>query len=164
MQRRLEQAVQHRTSLSARDFPRFTDLSLDLRFTEDHRIESGRDAIKVANGPASAADISVFPCSTGGRRRQALPEQRPDGFECGFLFADEIELRPIARREQHATLRARRHDTRQCAGHLMRAVRKALTHVERCSAGVDAEDFGADTAAVANGNRSKPGWASFSAT
>ena len=156
--------MQHRTSLSARDFPRFTDLSLDLRFTEDHRIESGRDAIQVANGLAIADDISVFSYSTSGRRRQALPEQRPDGLERGLLFADEIELGPIACREQHATLRARRHHARQGAGHLVRTVRKALTHVERCCAVVDAEDFDADAAMVAHRNRSTPGWASFSAT
>src|SRR6266566_2643975 len=164
MQRRLEQAVQHRTSLRARDFPRFTDLSLDLRFTEDHRIESGRDAIQVANGLAIADDISVFSNSTGRRRRQALPEQRPNGLERGFLFADEIELGPIARREQDSTPRARRHYARQGAGDLVRAMRKPLAHVEWCGAVVDAEDFDAHAAVVAHRNRSTPGWASFSAT
>src|SRR2546426_638827 len=112
-----------------------------------------------------ARSPKIFPATaTPADARQALPEQGPDGLERGLLFADEIELGPIACREQHATLHARRHHARQGAGHLVRAVRKALTHVERCSAVVDAEDFDADAAVVAHRNRSTPGWASFSAT
>jgi len=149
--------------LSARDFPRLTDLSLDLRFTEDHRIESGRDAIQVANGLAIADDIAVFSYSTGGRRRQALAEQRPNGFERGFLFADEIELGRLQVESSTPPWRPPPSHAPARWG-LVRAVRKALAHVERRGAVVNAEDFDAYAAVIGHRNRSTPGWASFSAT
>ena len=148
MQRRLEETVEHRARLRARDLPRFADLSLDLGFAEDHRIEARRHAIEVSHRLTIANDITVFARSAGRRRGQALIEQRPDGFERGFLFRDEIELGAIASREEHPTLRTRCHHTRQRAGHFVRAMRKALAHVERRGTVVDAEHFDAHAAVV----------------
>ena len=54
-----KKAMQHRPRLPARDFPRFPDLPLDLRFAEDHRIEARRHPVEVPHGIAVALHVAI---------------------------------------------------------------------------------------------------------
>src|SRR5712691_580905 len=59
VQRRLKQPMQDGTRLRARRFPCLAYLSLDLRLAQDHRIESRRYPIEMANGVAVAGEGPV---------------------------------------------------------------------------------------------------------
>jgi len=164
VQRGLKQPVEHRAGLGARNLPRLSDLSLDLRFTEDHGIESGRHAIQVADGIAVAGDIPVFAGSISGFRRQPLAKQRPDGVERGLVIGDQIKLGAIARGEQHASARSRRQDLGERRRHLVRAVGEALAHIERRGAVIDPDHLDSQARMTRHRKRSAPGCVSFSAT
>src|SRR5436309_11346200 len=58
VQRSLKQPMQHGTGLRARCFPGLPHLSLDLRLAEDHRIETRRYAVEMADRITVAGDVT----------------------------------------------------------------------------------------------------------
>src|SRR2546428_2365165 len=156
--------MQYGTGLRARRFPRFADLPLDLRLTENHGVESGGYAVEVAHGGPIARDIAVLARSAGGDDRQPLPKQRPHRVECRFVVRNQIELRAVAGGKQHTTAGAGCHDPRQRARHFVCAMREALADVEWCRAVIHPHDLDPHLRMTRHRNRSAPGWVSFSAT
>src|SRR5919197_280372 len=102
MQGGLEQAMQHRSGLRARSLPGITDLSLNLRLSQNHGVEPRRYAVQMAHRLAIARNVSVLARPGGWICREPLAEQRPDDIEGGLVVGDQVELGAIARREQHA--------------------------------------------------------------
>src|SRR5205814_1754042 len=139
-------------------------LSLDLRFAQNHRVETRRDAIEVPHRLALVRDVAILPGTAARDAVEPLTQQRPHGFQCRLVFRDEIKLGAITRGQQHAALRPCRHHARERGGHFVRAMSKALPHFERRGAMIDSEDLDAHAFAVTHKNRSAPGCTSLSAT
>src|SRR2546421_660185 len=51
--------MQHGTGLGARRFPGFSDLSLDLRLTENHRVQPGGNAVEMRSPVVHADDLDA---------------------------------------------------------------------------------------------------------
>ena len=73
VQCRLKQPMQHGTGLRARRFPSLPHLPLDLRFAKDHRVESRRYAIEMADRITVAGDVPVLPRASWRRSTRWEP-------------------------------------------------------------------------------------------
>ena len=115
----------------------------------------------MAHRVAVAHDVAVLAGATAFG--QTLVQERPDGVGRALVLEDEVELRAIAGREQHAAARARGHHAGEGGGHLVRPVREAFAHLEGRRAVVDSQDLDPHRVEAAHKNRSAPGSASLSA-
>src|SRR6185437_3780679 len=120
VERRLEQSVEHRTGMRTTLLPRVAHLSVDLSFTEDHRIEAARDAKQVRDCVTVAPDVAV----SRGVRAKPLGQRTPGNWRRVLFRLDEIDLGAVTGREQHglpcAARRSHRVEGRDDLGCLVR--------------------------------------------
>ena len=101
---------------------------MNLRLANDHRLHSGRHTEEMGGRIAVAAHVTVPARFAAEPIRQHLPHRHGH-----FPIAlDEVELRAVAGREQHALAGTGRIAyPRQHGEHLARRERKPLAHIER---------------------------------
>ena len=120
----------------------------------------------MTDGVTVALDVTVFARGALSARaaRKPFAEQRPHRFERGLVLRQQIELGAVTRGEQDAAARACCHHALERGGNLVRAMRKALAHIERRGPMVHAQDLDAHADVSGHRNRPTPGSTSFSAT
>jgi hypothetical protein len=136
--RALEQAVEHQPQRSRRrgSLHRLLHLAQDLRLTQDHRIESARDAERVRNGPFLRQRVDVLRQRRPGHAMERL-EPLHDRLGLGAM---EVNLGPIAGRQNRRLLDLRLpEEIAQCGAQRIDLERDPLPHLERRGAVVKAE-------------------------
>ena len=136
--RALEQAVEHQPQRARRlgGLYRLLHLAQDLRLAQHHRIEPARDAKRMRNGFLLRQRVDVL--------RQRRLGHAMEGFEplhdrLGF-GAIEVDLGPVAGRQDRRLLDLwLAEEIAQCGTQRIHLERKALPHLERRGAVVEAE-------------------------
>jgi len=83
-----------------RDFERILDLSEDLRFTDNHRIEAGGHTEQMTDGAIAGMPIEVRRQMFGGKGEMGVGQKFLHATIPSFqLFDDRVDFHPVARRK-----------------------------------------------------------------
>src|SRR3954468_1973611 len=101
--RALKEPIENRAALRPAGSPSVADLAYDLGLAEDHGVQPGCDAKEMRDGVAIAPHVAVAARFLAQPRRQSVPDRR----HRVSVALDDVELRAVARREEHGLARTR---------------------------------------------------------